>query len=60
VIRTIAGKNPARQSYYQLDTALMFKSSVHKILLAIIDEMSETKGIRKLTELERQPKDFMK
>lgn len=47
----------ARQykSYYKLDTDTMFRTSVHKCILAAIDDLTEAQGVRGLTELERQP-----
>lgn len=40
-------------TYYKLDTDMMFRSSVHQSILAAIDKMTEAKGIRGLTEIER-------
>lgn len=42
------------QSYYKLDTDTMFKTSVHQSVLAAIDKLTTAKGIRGLSELERQ------
>lgn len=49
-------------TYYKLDTALMFQQTVHLAVLEVIDELSRTKGLRALTELERKPimRDFAK
>lgn len=41
------------QTYYQLDTANMFKQSIHHAIISCIDEIIEPKGHR-LTEFERQ------
>ena len=41
--------------YYKLDTDGMFRTSVHQSVLAAIDELTEAKGMRGLTELERKP-----
>jgi hypothetical protein len=43
------------QSYYKLDTDSMFRKSVHQCVLAAIDSLTSTKGIRGLSELERTP-----
>lgn len=43
------------QSYYKLDTDAMFRKSVHQSVLEAIDRLTTAKGIRGLTELERQP-----
>jgi cell division protein FtsW (lipid II flippase) len=40
-------------TYYKLDTDTMFRSSVHQCVLAAIDKLTEAKGMRGLTELER-------
>lgn len=40
-------------SYYKLDTDAMFKASVHQSILSAIDQLTEAKGIRGLTEMER-------
>jgi hypothetical protein len=40
-------------TYYKLDTDAMFRSSVHQAVVSAIDKLTEVKGIRKLTELER-------
>lgn len=45
------------QSYYKLDTDAMFRSSVHQSIQAAIDKLTTAKGIRGLTELERQPRE---
>ena len=43
------------ESYYKLDTDRMFATSVHQSVLAAIDSLTETKGIKGLSELERKP-----
>jgi len=55
ILRDLLGLNPEHQSYYQLDTATLFQSAVHDSILKAIDEVSKDKGIRLLTEFERQP-----
>lgn len=42
-------------TYYRQDTALMFQSAVHGAVLEVVDRMTEAKGVRPLTELERKP-----
>lgn len=44
-----------RLTYYRLDTALMFQDSVHSAVLEVIDQATEGKGIRAMSELERKP-----
>lgn len=43
------------QTYYRIDTALMFQEAVHLAVLEIIDKMTEAKGLRSLSEAERKP-----
>lgn len=40
-------------SYYQLDTQNMFTSAVHTCVLAAIEEVTQGKGLRALSETER-------
>ena len=44
-----------RETYYKLDTAMMFQDSVHNAVLEVIDGLTTAKGIRALSELERKP-----
>ena len=55
IIKDLLGKNPDYQSYYQLDTATLFQSGIHDAILKVIDDFSNEKGVRLLTEFERQP-----
>jgi len=43
------------ETYYRFDTALMFQSSVHSAVMEVIDQTTNAKGIRSLTESERKP-----
>lgn len=43
------------KAYYKIDTDIMFRTSVHQSVLQAIDRLTEAKGIRGLTELERRP-----
>jgi hypothetical protein len=45
----------APETFYSIDTALMFQDAVHKAVLDVIDCMTANKGIRALTEAERKP-----
>lgn len=49
-------------TYYSIDTKLMFQQAVHAAVLEAVDAMTSAKGIRGLSELERRPtmKDFTK
>lgn len=44
-------------TYYRLDTALMFRNTVHNVVLEAIEEITTAKGVRiaALTEQERTP-----
>jgi hypothetical protein len=57
ILNTIAGKNRETKTYYQIDTETMFRSAVHAVVMAAVDDISKAKGYRALSELERQPKD---
>jgi len=45
----------AAETYYRIDTMLMFQSAVHSAMLEAIDGLLTTKGIRVLTEEESKP-----
>ena len=44
------------RSYYQLDTAAMFSDTIRKAVNEAIDQLTNTQGIRPMTELERMPR----
>jgi len=44
-----------RATYYRIDTALMFQTSVSAAVQEVVDGMTKAKGLRALSELERQP-----
>jgi type II secretory pathway component PulF len=43
------------ETYFKMDTALMFQSAVESAVQEVIGAMTSAKGIRPLTELERKP-----
>jgi hypothetical protein len=45
----------APPTFYALDTALMFQDAVHNAVMQVIDCVTENKGVRALTEVERKP-----
>ena len=45
----------APQTFYKIDTALMFQSAVHNAVLEVIDCVTKDKGVRALSESERKP-----
>ena len=45
----------APETYYAMDTALMFQDAIHNAVLEIVDGMTAQKGVRSLTEAERKP-----
>lgn len=47
-------KQTNRKTYYQIDTETMFMESIHSILLQLIDSITEQKGLRSLSETQRQ------
>lgn len=42
-------------TYYRIDTALMFQQAVHAAVMEVIDGMTKAKGLRSLSETERKP-----
>lgn len=42
-------------TYYKIDTALMFQSIAHGSVLAALDAVTQAKGLRSLSEMERKP-----
>jgi hypothetical protein len=44
----------AQKTYYQLDTQAMFRESIHKCVLEMIEQMTKEKGVRGLTEQEQR------
>jgi hypothetical protein len=45
----------APETFYAMDTALMFQDAVHNAVLEVVDCMTAAKGIRALSEAERKP-----
>jgi hypothetical protein len=45
----------APETYYSVDTALMFQDAVHKAVLDVVDCMTTQNGLRALSEAERKP-----
>lgn len=43
------------ETYYKMDTALMFQEAIRKSVLEAVDGLTSAKGVRALTELERKP-----
>jgi hypothetical protein len=43
------------ESYYRIDTVLMFQSAVHTAMLEVIDDLMTQKGLRALGDDERKP-----
>jgi len=42
-------------TYYKIDTTLMFQESVHVAVLEVVDQATQAKGLRALSESERKP-----
>lgn len=43
------------ETYFRVDSRLMFQEAVHRAVLEVIDGMTAQKGLRALTEMERKP-----
>jgi hypothetical protein len=50
------------ETYYRQDSRLMYQETIHRAVMAVVDQLSAAKGLRVLTEAERKPimKDFLK
>lgn len=44
-----------KETYYKIDTRLMFQSAVHAAVLEVVDNLMAAKGLRALSEAERKP-----
>ena len=44
-----------RETYWRIDTALMFQESIRAAVLEVLDELIKSQGLRALTEDERKP-----
>ncbi|KAA3626932.1 MAG: hypothetical protein DWQ08_08075 [Proteobacteria bacterium] len=55
VIGILAERFFKPQTYYRIDTRLMFQSLVHGAVMQVIDEMTKAKGLRALGDVERKP-----
>ncbi|MBN2455466.1 MAG: hypothetical protein JXB29_02850, partial [Sedimentisphaerales bacterium] len=44
-----------RSTYYRLDTAMMFRDSVHTAVMEVVDKVVDAKGLRQLTEEQKKP-----
>lgn len=42
-------------TFYRYDTMLMFKKAVHQAVLEVVDGLTETQGLRRLSDDERKP-----
>jgi len=42
-------------TYYRFDTMVMFQTAVHRAVCDVIDELTQAKGLRALSEAERKP-----
>jgi hypothetical protein len=43
------------KTYYQMDSEAMFKESIRKCLNKAVDDLTNTKGVRAMSDFERQP-----
>lgn len=44
-----------KMTYYRIDTASMFQTSVHAAVQEVIDSLTSANGLRSMSELERKP-----
>jgi len=57
LINKLAGTQRSSKSFYQQDAQAMYRSVVHTAVMEVLDGLTEAKGVRGLTELEKQYKD---
>lgn len=53
VLNKLAGKDREDKSFYQVDTEAMYRMLIHSALLSVIDEITNAKGVRGLTDIQR-------
>jgi len=58
LLSKLIGKDRKNKTFYQMDTEAMFRTAVHATVVATIDSITEAKGVRGLTELDKQYKDI--
>jgi hypothetical protein len=56
ILSKLAGKDRHNKSFYQMDTEAMYQSVIHSTVLSVADSLTKEKGVRELSELERQYK----
>jgi hypothetical protein len=44
-----------RETYYKVDTRLMFQDVIHSAVLSVVDEFTKANGLRSLSEAQRAP-----
>jgi len=44
-----------KETYYRIDTMIMFQKAVHNAVMEVIDSMTTNKGVRALSETDRRP-----
>jgi len=49
-----------KRTYFQMDTDNMFRNGVHQSVLTAIDEMTNAKGLRLLSDFDRKPENNRK
>ena len=55
VVIVVVWRLSFRPTYYRLDTALMFRDSVHMAVTEVMDQTMDAKGLRKFTEEQKKP-----
>jgi hypothetical protein len=45
-------------TYFQADNEIMFKETVHHVVMDVVRDLASTKGFRALTELEQRPQEI--
>lgn len=53
ILSKLAGKDRGNKTFYQMDTEAMYRSAIHTALMSVIDDISNSKGVRLLNDFER-------
>lgn len=53
ILNKLAGRDRSNKTFYQTDTEAMYRSAIHTALMSVIDEETNAKGIRGLTDIQR-------
>ena len=53
LVSKLMGKDRNKKSFYQMDTEAMYKGMIHSVVQESIDKITNTQGVRGMSELQR-------